>query len=69
MTKYAMVTTMADIFGLSHDHLIANKEPPTGTPRPHNCQLDSSALEDVGIGQRTPYREGIKEVLEPFMKK
>ncbi|XP_072040153.1 methionine adenosyltransferase 2 subunit beta-like [Amphiura filiformis] len=70
MTKYSMVTVIADIFGLSHDHLIANKEPPTGTPRPYNCQLDTSALEAFGIiGQRTPYRDGIKECLEPYMKK
>ena len=60
---------MADIFGLSHDHVIANKDPPTGAPRPYNCQFDVSALEALGIGQRTPYREGIKESLEPFIKK
>ena len=64
-----MVTTMADLFQLSHDHMIANKEKPTGATRPHDAQLDTSALEGLGIGQRTAFREGVRECLESFVKR
>ncbi|KAG8579033.1 hypothetical protein GDO81_010689 [Engystomops pustulosus] len=42
-------------------------EPVGATPRPWNPQLDCSRLEALGIGQRTPFRAGIRESLWPFL--
>ncbi|XP_077984035.1 methionine adenosyltransferase 2 subunit beta-like [Glandiceps talaboti] len=70
MTKYTMAKTMTEVFDLPSDHLVADREPPTGTPRPHNCQLDRSKLEGIGVTTKdTPFAEGIKEALQPFLKK
>uniref|UniRef100_A0A9L0KKJ4 Methionine adenosyltransferase 2 subunit beta n=1 Tax=Equus asinus TaxID=9793 RepID=A0A9L0KKJ4_EQUAS len=41
--------------------------PVLGALRPRNAQLDCSKLETLGIGQRTPFRIGIKESLWPFL--
>eukprot|EP00069_Balaena_mysticetus_P020335 bmy_12813T0 len=41
--------------------------PVLGAQRPRNAQLDCSKLETLGIGQRTPFRIGIKESLWPFL--
>lgn len=71
MSKYSMVCQMADIFGLPHSHLTANSDPPSGTPRPHNTALQcfelESMMEDGGTSMRTPFKEGIKQCLQPFV--
>lgn len=68
MTKYTMVSIMADTFGLPKDHLKPNSvQPMGGTQRPKDCTMDRSNLEALGIGQTTPFREGIRQVLEPFV--
>ncbi|XP_033106020.1 methionine adenosyltransferase 2 subunit beta-like [Anneissia japonica] len=67
VTKFAMATKMAEIFNLPRDHLKANEKAPPGAPRPKNAQLDTSDLDGLGIGQRTPFQEGIKEALEPYL--
>ncbi|XP_068718927.1 methionine adenosyltransferase 2 subunit beta-like [Montipora capricornis] len=71
MTKYSMVLQMAEMFGLSHSHLFPNPNPPTGTPRPHNTALSCSELEslmdDGGASMRTPFQQGIKQSLQPFI--
>ncbi|XP_071490245.1 methionine adenosyltransferase 2 subunit beta-like [Diadema antillarum] len=69
MTKYAMATTIADLFQLPHEHLRPNPVQPTGgTLRPKDCTMDRTKLEELGIGQTTSFREGMKEALAPFMK-
>jgi dTDP-4-dehydrorhamnose reductase len=44
--------------------------PPGGlggtTPRPHDCHLDSSRLEALGIGRHTPFDNAIRQVLSAF---
>ncbi|XP_071951791.1 methionine adenosyltransferase 2 subunit beta-like [Antedon mediterranea] len=67
LTKFTMAVKMAEIFNLPHDHLQANQNAPPGAPRPKNAQLDTSDLEALGIGQRTPFQEGIKEALSPYL--
>ena len=71
MTKYSMVCEMADMFGLPHSHLVPNPDPPSGTPRPHNTALSCSELEsmmeDGGASMRTPFKEGIKQCLQPYV--
>ncbi|XP_048190155.1 methionine adenosyltransferase 2 subunit beta isoform X2 [Perognathus longimembris pacificus] len=41
--------------------------PVLGAQRPRNAQLGCSRLEALGIGQRTPFRLGVKESLWPFL--
>ncbi|KAE8614475.1 hypothetical protein XENTR_v10008180 [Xenopus tropicalis] len=68
MTKYEMTCAMADAFNLPSSHLRPITDEPVGaTPRPWNPQLDCSKLEKIGIGQRTPFRVGIRESLWPFL--
>lgn len=70
MSKYLMVCQMAEIFGLPHSHLTPNPSPPSGTPRPHNTALSCSELEsmmeDGGASMRTPFKQGIKQCLQPY---
>lgn len=68
-TKYTMALTMAEIFGLSKDHLIPMKEQSqSGAIRPYDCQLDSSATEKaIPNIPYISYRDGIKAALEPFL--
>ena len=68
VTKYSLMTMMAEIFHIKSEHITAKKEP-TGTPRPYNCQLDTTALSDLGIGQKTKLRESIEACLQPYFKK
>ncbi|CAH1268492.1 MAT2B [Branchiostoma lanceolatum] len=69
MTKYTMAVAMAEVFNLPSSHLVADKEPSGGAPRPYDAHLDVSRLRDLGIGKTRPFRESIKEVLQPFLKK
>ncbi|XP_022100350.1 methionine adenosyltransferase 2 subunit beta-like [Acanthaster planci] len=69
MTKHDMAKVMVDIFGLKADHMVANPNPPSGTPRPYDCRLDCSILTSLGIGQFTKFREGIEPCLRPFYEK
>ena len=66
MTKYDMACAMAAAFGISTDHIQPDKTASTGAKRPYNSQLDSSRLEQLGIGKRTKFAEGIKIVLSPY---
>lgn len=65
-TKYTMALAMAEVFGLSGNHLTGVKEPSSGAVRPYDCHLDSSATEKIVPVTYIPFREGIKAVLEPF---
>ncbi|XP_063303503.1 methionine adenosyltransferase 2 subunit beta isoform X1 [Pelobates fuscus] len=68
MTKYEIACAMADAFNLPSSHLRPITDEPVGeTPRPRNPQLNCSRLEQLGIGQRTPFRVGIRESLWPFL--
>ncbi|XP_030315074.1 methionine adenosyltransferase 2 subunit beta isoform X2 [Calypte anna] len=68
MTKYEMACAIADAFNLPSSHLRPITDcPVVGALRPRNAQLDCSRLEMLGIGQRTPFRTGIKESLWPFL--
>ncbi|XP_051869439.1 methionine adenosyltransferase 2 subunit beta [Pristis pectinata] len=69
MTKYEMACTMADVFRLPRGHLRPVMEAPTtGVMRPRDARLDCSRLERMGIGQRTPFRQGVKSCLWPFLR-
>ena len=65
-TKYSMAVTMAEVFGLSKDHLIPAKES-SGATRPYDCHLDSSAVMNNFPIEPIPFKEGIKKVLGKFI--
>jgi len=58
---------MGEVLGLPTDHLTPDTTPPSGAPRPKNCELDISDLEKLGIGRQTPFRQGLQQVLLPLV--
>lgn len=68
MTKYEMVMKMANVFDLPSDHITANLNPGTSTIRPKDTELDKTVITKLGFGKHTPFEEGIKNVLAPWVK-
>jgi dTDP-4-dehydrorhamnose reductase len=68
MTKYDMALAFAPLIGFDPARLIADATPPAGAPRPKDCHLDSSALESLGIGQRTPFAGALPAILAPHLR-
>lgn len=68
-TKYGMGCVMADALGIPRERMIANPNPGTGTPRPRDCQLDCSDLEEIGIGRHTPFVRAINDLLKKHAAK
>ena len=67
MTKYAMATAIAEMFSLPHEHLSADDTPSGGVSRPYDSQLDCTELQKLGFGKQTPFSEGVKLVLQPYV--
>ncbi|XP_062500807.1 methionine adenosyltransferase 2 subunit beta-like [Corticium candelabrum] len=67
MTKYQMAMAMADVFGLSCGHVVADREPSVDARRPFNSRLDTTELEQMGIGKKTGFREGIARAVKEFL--
>ncbi|XP_067852039.1 methionine adenosyltransferase 2 subunit beta [Heptranchias perlo] len=68
MTKYEIACTMAEVFNLPSSHLRPVMDGSLGGAlRPQNAQLSCCRLEKMGIGQRTPFRVGIRRCLWPFL--
>lgn len=67
-TKYEMAVVIGELLCQSTDYLVPDPNPASGAPRPKNCQLDCSDLEKLGIGKRTPFREGILPIISEIIK-
>ncbi|MBW0451123.1 SDR family oxidoreductase [bacterium M00.F.Ca.ET.228.01.1.1] len=65
MTKYEIAMRLAEALNLDA-RLTPQHAPTDATPRPHNCHLASERLEQLGIGRRTAFDTGIREVLAAF---
>lgn len=65
MTKYEIAQRLATALEVDAA-LVPQTTPADATPRPYNCHLDSSRLEALGIGRRTPFDTGIRDVLRAF---
>jgi len=71
LTKYGMLVQMAHTFHLPYDsHVTPDSSTPsaTSTPRPYNTTLDTSRLEQLGIGRHTPFSVGIKSALQSWVR-
>jgi len=68
ITKYGMISHIAEVFQLSKEHIVPDPKPVPGAPRPHNSQLSNAKLETLAIGKHTPFREGIKAALQPWVQ-
>lgn len=69
MTKYLMSVAMASAFSLDTNNIIPDKNPSKGAPRPYDTHLSCEKMETLVSGRRTLFSDGIKSVLEPYVKK
>lgn len=69
MTKYLMSVAMASAFSLDTKNIIPDKNPSKGAPRPYDTHLSCEKIEALVSGRRTLFSDGIKLVLEPYVKK
>ena len=67
MTKYGMAQAFAPLLGFDPSRLVPDATPPAGAPRPKNAHLDTSDLERLGIGQRTPFASALPAILAPHL--
>ncbi len=67
MTKYGMALAFAPLLPFDPARLVPDNAPPAGAPRPKDCHLDASALESLGIGQRTPFASALPAILAPHL--
>jgi dTDP-4-dehydrorhamnose reductase len=65
MTKYDIARRLAGALRIDAQ-LTPQHMPADATPRPRDCHLDSSVLEALGIGRRTPFDVAIRQVLADF---
>ncbi len=65
MTKYDIARRLATALELDA-RLVGQAQPADATPRPRDCHLDSSRLEALGMGKRTPFDVAIRAVLDAF---
>ncbi len=63
MTKYAIALKLAERLDFDPSFIVAQATPLDSTPRPYDCHLDSTSLEALGIGKRTPFEQGLDHVL------
>ncbi|MFV8783504.1 dTDP-4-dehydrorhamnose reductase family protein [Microbulbifer sp. SA54] len=66
-TRYQLALMVADIAGVSSDHIQPDSNPVMAEPRPYNCQLDTSRLRDQGITADEPLRTQLARTLAPFL--
>ncbi len=63
MTKADMARVIGEVLGADASHLEPDTSGPSGAPRPRNCRLDCSRIERLFEPKRTPFRQGVAEVL------
>ncbi|WP_193165159.1 dTDP-4-dehydrorhamnose reductase family protein [Microbulbifer hainanensis] len=66
-TRYGLAKLVAEACDLPADHLSGDQSPQYGEPRPHNCRLDRSRLEKMGISADEPLRQQLERYLRPFL--
>lgn len=67
-TKYTMALVMGEAFGIDTSHLKPVKEAMGGSaPRPYDSELDFSKTIAIFQCQATTFKDGIYDVLKPFI--
>ncbi len=62
-SKYQICVEMADILGLSHEHIFPLENPPESkAKRPYDCHLTMEKLKALGFPEPLPLRERIKSL-------
>jgi dTDP-4-dehydrorhamnose reductase len=69
MTKYGIALAFAPVLGFDPARLVPDPAPPAGAPRPKDAHLDTSDLERLGIGRRTPFASAVPAILAPHRKR
>ena len=54
---------IASLLGADESLITPDDGPPAGAPRPRDCTMDTTRLEALGIGQRTPVASALATVL------
>jgi len=65
MTKSDMARVIGEILGVATSHVAADAAGPGGTPRPRNCHLNCSRIEQLFELRKTPFRGGMAKILAP----
>ena len=66
VTKFEQARILANLLGVSAEHLSPDASPPAGAPRPRDCQLASGRWDAIGLPdavQATPLRDALRETL------
>jgi dTDP-4-dehydrorhamnose reductase len=64
-TKYEWALELADLAGLSMEHITPNREgSATRAVRPRNTQLAVEKIRHTGLSRFTPFREAVQSMLE-----
>lgn len=66
LTKYEMTKKIAFVFSIPDSHVLPDNEPSSGAPRPKNTQLSCEKLKSLGIGQYTPFEDGVRKSFAQF---
>ena len=67
-TKYQMVLAMAKVLGLDASFATPDASPPKGAPRPKDCRMDTSLIENLGYKPSVAFEAGIGGALAPFFR-
>jgi len=60
-----MACVFARLLSFDPGRLVPGGPSPGSAPRPKDCHLDSSELEALNIGRRTPFASAIPAILTP----
>jgi dTDP-4-dehydrorhamnose reductase len=66
-TKFEMAEVMCDVLNIGAESITGQSSPAGGTVRPKNTHLDCGLLESVGIGRQRAFRDGVAEMIRPFV--
>lgn len=69
MTKYEMSLQIAEMFKLPTSQVKPDVDQVSSTTRPFDTELDRSRLIQLGFGKHTPFSEGARDALKPWVQK
>lgn len=67
MTKFDMACLIAEHLGINTETFEAQLEPDQSAPRPHNCALKDTKLNELGINHQRDFAQAIVQVISPHL--